>query len=304
MADPVARGSRLPSASTEPERWQESLPTAPTLPRVRSMLFMPGGRVEMIAKIPRFAPDTAVVDLEDAVAAGEKDTARAIAAEAIDDLGPTGPTTVLVRVNPPGTSAFADDVAAAAASAAAGIVVPKLGTRGHVEQVYDELARCSWPSALVVGGIETALGVADARLLVGSALSAVYFGAEDYVADMGGRRSVGGEEVLYARSRVCLAARLAGIPAVDQAVVAIGEDEQFLRDARAGAALGYGGKICVHPRQVELAHRAFSPAPDEVAHARAVVLAAEQGVGVVEGQMVDDVHLRMARDVISRAGQS
>ncbi|MEP6816802.1 MAG: CoA ester lyase [Marmoricola sp.] len=274
------------------------------MPPVRSMLFMPGGRADMIAKIGRFAPDVAVVDLEDAVAPGDKDAARTIAAGAIDSLADLGPTTLLVRVNPPGTAAFADDVAAAAGCAASGIVVPKLSSLPQLQEVHRALARWSWSTAIVVGGIETALGVADTRLLVGSGLSAVYFGAEDYVADLGERRTDRGDEVLYARSQVCLAAHLAGIAAVDQAVVAIGDDEQFLSDAAAGAALGYRGKICVHPRQVELAHRTFTPTAVEVAHARAVVSAAAKGVGTVDGQMVDDVHLRMARDVLGRAGQS
>lgn len=276
----------------------------PTVPRVRSLMFVPGDRADMIAKIPRFSPDTAVVDLEDAVAADQKDTARAVAGQAVDalalGLGAAGTTTVLVRVNPPGTPQFSDDVAAAAACAADGIVVPKLGSVDQLGQVHAELASHSW-SAILVGGIEDALGVADARLVAAGGLSAVYFGAEDYVADIGGRRTDAGHEVLYARSQVVLAAHLAGIPAVDQAVVGIGDDEQFSRDAHDGVALGYQGKICLHPRQVELAHLAFTPTADEITHARAVVAAAEKGVGVVDGQMVDDVHLRMALGVLARA---
>jgi citrate lyase subunit beta/citryl-CoA lyase len=100
---------------------------------------------------------------------------------------------------------------------------------------------------------------------------------------------------------VCLAAYLAGIPAVDQAVIDLADDEHFLADARGGQRIGYQGKICIHPRQVELAHRVFTPTPDEVAHARAVVEAGQAGVGVVDGRMVDDVHVRMARAVLARA---
>ena len=274
---------------------------APAMPRVRSLMFVPGDRADMIAKLPRFSPDTAVVDLEDAVAADQKDAGREVAARAVDELGGGGATTMLVRVNPPGTAQFSDDVAAAAACAADGIVVPKLGSLDQLTQVHAELAAHDWQSAVLVGGIENALGVADARLVVAGGLSAVYFGAEDYVADIGGRRTDAGHEVLYARSQVVLAAHLAGIPAVDQAVVGIGDDEQFSRDAHDGVALGYQGKICLHPRQVELAHLAFTPTADEVTHAHAVVAAAEKGVGVVDGQMVDDVHLRMALGVLARA---
>ena len=279
----------------------------PSLTRVRSMLFMPGTRADMIAKIPRFAPDVAIADLEDAVAPGDKDSARRTAAAAIDALGPDVPATVLIRVNPVGTPWFAADLAAAARSAAAGIVVPKLATQEQLGEVRQALAEHDWTGALVIAGIETALGVADARTLLdggpgfSSVLSGAYFGAEDYIADIGGRRSPGGEEILYARSQVCLAAYLAGIPAVDQVVVDIADDARFLADAGRGQSLGYQGKMCVHPRQIALAHQVFTPTPEEVAHARAVVAAGEAGVGVVDGQMVDDVHVRMARAVLARA---
>jgi citrate lyase subunit beta / citryl-CoA lyase len=273
----------------------------PVLARARSMLFMPATRADMIAKIPRIAPDVAVADLEDAVPAGEKAAARPAAVTAIGALDPAARATVLVRVNPVGTPWFADDVAAAAASGAAGIVVPKLATQQDRHEIRQALAARSWADALIVAGIETALGVADARALLATGLSGAYFGAEDYIADVGGRRTPGGEEVLYARSAVGLAAHLAGIPAVDQAVVGLGDDEYFLADAARGQSIGYQGKICIHPRQVGLAHRAFTPTPDELAHARAVIAAGEAGVGVVDGHMVDDVHVRMARATLARA---
>ena len=161
------------------------------------------------------------------------------------------------------------------------------------------------PDAVIVVGIETARGVADSRALLGSAVDAAYFGAEDYIADVGGARTDGGAEVLYARSQVLLAARLGGVAAIDQAVMAVRDDERFITDARDGAALGYTGKICVHPRQVELAHEVFTPTEAQVEHAEAVLrVAAAGGVGTVDGQMVDDVHVRMARQVLARAGRS
>ena len=280
------------------------------LTRVRSLLFMPGTRADMIAKIPRIAPDVAAVDLEDAVAPADKEAARHTATAAIDAVGMGapdrgGPTTVLVRVNPVGSPWFAADVAAAARCAASGLVVPKLSRLQDLHEVRLALAGNAWTGTLIVAGIETALGVADSRPLlaggVAGGLAGVYFGAEDYIADLGGRRTARGEEVLSARSQVCLAAYLAGLPAIDQAVVGLGDDEHFLADAQAGRALGYQGKICIHPRQVGLAHKVFTPTPGEVAHARAVVAAGEAGVGVVDGQMVDSVHVKMAQSVLARA---
>jgi citrate lyase subunit beta/citryl-CoA lyase len=133
-------------------------------------------------------------------------------------------------------------------------------------------------------------------------VAAAYFGSEDFLADLGGRRTAGGLEVLYARSEVVLAGRLAGVPVIDQAVVAVDDDAAFTADAEQGRALGYVGKICVHPRQVALAHAVFTPSEDDVAAARRVIDAAAGGVAVVDGQMIDAVHLRLARQVLDRAG--
>jgi citrate lyase subunit beta/citryl-CoA lyase len=275
----------------------------PVLTRVRSLLFMPGTRADMIAKIARIGPDVAAVDLEDAVAPADKEAARATAVAAIGALDPDAPTTVLIRVNPVGSPWFVADVAAAARSAAAGLVVPKLSSSQDLHEVRQALAENSWTDALIVAGLETARGVADARPLLAGGLAGAYFGAEDYIADIGGRRTAEGAEVLYPRSHVCLAAYLAGMPSIDQAVVGLGDDEHFLADARAGRALGYQGKICIHPRQVELAHEVFTPTAEEVAQAEAVLAAGEAGVGVVDGQMVDIVHVKMAQSVLARVGR-
>jgi citrate lyase subunit beta/citryl-CoA lyase len=271
-----------------------------TLTRARSMLFMPATRADMIAKIPRIGPDVAVADLEDAVAAGDKERARGIAAAAIDALD-QGPVTVLIRVNAIGTPWFDGDIAAAAGCAAAGIVVPKLATPQELGHVRQALAEHSWSDALLVAGLETALGVADARVLLSHGVNAVYFGAEDYIADIGGRRTRAGAEVLYARSRVALAAHLAGLPALDQVVTDLADDEHFLADAAGGRDLGYQGKMCIHPRQVALAHQVFTPTLAELAHAREVVAAGQAGVAVIDGQMADEVHVRMARATLARA---
>lgn len=261
----------------------------------RSLLFMPGSRPEMVAKIPRIAPDAAVVDLEDAVPAADKRSARDAAVSALLGLD-AGPTVVLVRVNPATSPWFADDLAAVAGLGRVGVVLPKYERRAEVELLRDRLD----PDVPVVVGLETVRGVADCRELLRADVDVAYFGAEDYIADIGGRRTERGDEVLYARSEVRLAAFLAGVSAVDQAVVAIRDDDRFRTDAEQGRAIGYTGKICVHPRQVELSHEVFTPAAEEVRHARAVLLAADEGVAVVDGQMIDDVHVRMARAVLSR----
>jgi citrate lyase subunit beta / citryl-CoA lyase len=270
----------------------------------RSLMFVPGGRPDMVSKTPRWRPDAIVVDLEDAVAVQDKDRARATAVTAIRALPVSSGTTVLLRVNPGGTPWWSADLAALGECPGDGVVLPKLSGLHELDDARAVLGHAGRADALLVGGIETAAGVAAARALLAAGLSAAYFGAEDYVADVGGRRTRPGLEVLYARSEVCLAARLAGIPVVDQAVVAINDGEYFRADAEAGRAIGYSGKICIHPSQVAIAHQVFTPSMAEVSRARAVIEAARAGMGVLDGEMVDEAHVTMARSVLDRAGES
>lgn len=272
--------------------------------RWRSLLFVPGGRTDLLAKVERSTPDAVALDLEDAVPPEEKATARKLVVAGLGGQRP-GAGVVLVRVNPPGSPWHEADLEAIAGAMDSrlldGVVLPKYE---HVEQL-DEVRSALPGHARIVVGVETALGVEQAReLLAGETVApdAVYFGAEDFVADMGGRRTSGGAEVAYARSRVVLAARLGGVPALDQAVLAVHDAAAFHIDAAAGRDLGYAGKICLHPTQVVAAHEVFTPSEAEIAHARAVVRAVADGVGMVAGAMVDRAHLRAARAVLASAG--
>ena len=267
---------------------------------IRSLLFVPGTRPDLFAKVGRVHPDAMVADLEDAVAAGEKPAARTTALAALAAARPDAGL-VLVRINPPGTSWFDEDLAAAASARGAvdGVVLPKYEAAAQLEAVRAALP----PGATVVVGVESALGVADARPLLAAGPNAAYFGAEDYIADLGGRRTAAGTEALYARSAVSLAARLAGVPAIDEAVVDVRDQEVFRRNATEGRNLGYRGKICIHPTQVVVAHEVFTPTAEEVAEAQAVLAAEARGVAVINGQMVDAAHVKMAREVLHRAAR-
>ena len=259
------------------------------------MLFTPGNRLELLAKVGRWNPDIVIVDLEDAIPVDQKETVRQrLEGAELDSL----PCPVLVRVNPDGSPWHDADVDAAVRNGAAGVVLPKAEVPERVAALARGLAERR--ALALVLGIETARGIAAARELMVDGVTSAYFGAEDYVADVGGRRTAAGLEVLYARSALVVATRLAGIPAVDQAVVAINDDEAFRADAETGRDLGYSGKLCIHPSQVALAHAAFTPSEAEVAEARKVVEAARQGVGIVDGMMVDAVHLRAAEQVLAQ----
>jgi citrate lyase subunit beta / citryl-CoA lyase len=276
--------------------------------RLRSLLFAPASRPDVVAKLPRSGPDGVVIDLEDAVAPSAKEAARLNALELGEQLAREHrELAVFVRVNAVRSPWFADDVRAALAPDLTGVVVPKIEAPDDVELVVDALAEHDLEGLSIVAGIESARGVAGVEDIVRAPMGAAYFGAEDFAADMGGVRTDLGTEVLYARSRVALAARVAGVHAIDQIVARFDDVEHFMEDARAGRAIGFGGKLCIHPAQVSLANEVFSPSAAEVDHARRLLAAhaaaAEDGHAVVvfDGQMVDEPMVRRARDLLAEA---
>lgn len=276
--------------------------------RLRSVLFAPGNRPEILAKLPRSAPDLAVIDWEDAVPAAAKDDARTATAAAVAELAAAAPSMGLaVRMNAPDTEHFAADVAALPEGLAA-VLVPMLESADQAGEVHDALVAAGCDAG-IVAGIETAAGVEFAPTTLGApGVVAAYFGAEDFVVDMGGVRTTSNVEVLYARSRLVLAGRLARVAVVDQVVADFRDDDRFRAEAADARAMGFAGKLCIHPAQVALANAAFSPSEAEVARAAAMLAAYDAAVAegrasiAFEGQMVDEPVARQARAVLARAG--
>ena len=280
----------------------------PAPDRIRSLLFAPASKPDVLRKMPRSMPDAVALDLEDAVPPDGKPEAREHAREVGAELIADHPgIAVYVRVNPVPTEWFADDVRNGLHPSITGVIVPKLETPDQLAEAADALAGAGLDRLHVLAGIESAAGVDRVRELLVPPVAVAYFGAEDFVADMGGVRTLGSTEVLYARSQVALAARLAGVPAVDQVVTRLDAEDHFLADAAEGRALGYRGKLCIHPAQVALAHRAFTPSGEELDRARRLVAAYDDAVAgghaaiAFEGQMVDEPLARHARAVIAAA---
>jgi citrate lyase subunit beta/citryl-CoA lyase len=280
----------------------------PAPARIRSLLFAPASKPDVLRKLPRATPDAVALDLEDAVAPDAKPAAREHAREVGAELAAAHPNlAVYVRVNPVPTEWFADDVLEGVHPSITGVIVPKLETADQLTEIAAAFRAAGLEQLHVLAGIESAAGVDRVRELLVPPVAVAYFGAEDYVADLGGVRTLASTEVLYARSRVALAARLAGVPAVDQVVTRLDAEDHFLTDAAEGRALGYRGKLCIHPAQVALAHRAFTPSGEEVDRARRLIAAYEEAVAgghaaiAFEGQMVDEPLARHARAVIAAA---
>jgi citrate lyase subunit beta / citryl-CoA lyase len=276
--------------------------------RLRSLLFAPAVRPDLLGKLPRSQPDGVVIDCEDATPPSRKHEGRDNAREVGDELA-AGGVMVFVRVNAVGSPWFEQDIAEGIPARGAGIVVPMIEDLAQLDRVGEAVAATRRDDVTVIVGLETARGVAAAReLLTHDVVDGGYFGAEDFIADMGGVRTDSNHEVHHARSEVALAGRVAGVPVFDQVVVAFGDLTRFEREAHEARAMGYSGKMCIHPDQVSLAHAAFTPSAQEVASARALIAAfdeaerAGEAVVVVDGRMIDGPLVAQARRVVAAAG--
>lgn len=282
-------------------------------PRLRSALFAPANRPDLVAKTPRTSPDAVIIDLEDGTPAAAKVAARGQAAAAAAELREGGYAgQVLLRVNSPGArELFDDDLRGYAAGPFDGVVVPKTETAAQVADIEARLSSLGAGDRPIVWGIESVRGVVEAVPALGASRRGVaaYFGAEDYIADLGGRRTPLGEETYYARVQVAMACRLAGLVAIDQVVTALTDAALFEADAQFALSVGFGGKMCVHPAQVPLCHALFTPSAQAVGRARRLLecydsaLAAGRATANFEGQMIDGPLVAQARQVLDRAAE-
>lgn len=280
------------------------------LPRLRSVLFAPAVREDLVPKLVRSGADGVVIDCEDATPIGQKDVGRANAAALAPTIMGHG-SAVFVRINPPTTPWFHDDVTEGLDADLAGVIVPMVETVEQLDQCAAALAETGLGHVGIIAGFETALGAADARsLLAHSQVVGGYFGAEDYIADLGGVRTESNLEVLYARSSVAQSGRIAGKPVLDQIVADFGNDGRMRDESFEARSMGYAGKLCIHPGQVAIANDGFTPSDAEVERAQRLLAAYDAGVasGVAaidfEGQMVDGPLAEQARHVLAQYGMN
>ncbi len=260
-----------------------------------ALLFCPADRPERFAKALERA-DAVILDLEDAVGAAAKSSARGAVIESELD-----PDRVIVRVNPTGTEAFVSDLATLSQTDYRTVMVAKAESPKALKPLdrrFSLIALC-----------ETAKGVAAAeKLAAHDQVVALMWGAEDLVASLGGTssRKPNGryrDVARTARARVLLAAGAHGKAAIDAVHLDIADTKGLAREAADAAASGFAATACIHPRQVEVIRDAYRPDPAAVDWARGVLAAAagERGVFTYEGRMVDEPVLRHARAVLGRA---
>jgi citrate lyase subunit beta / citryl-CoA lyase len=285
---------------------------------LRTALFAPGDAPEKMRKAIDAGADAVIFDLEDAVAEPRKAPSRALVAEALSRRQYTGPPLV-VRVNAAATGLLVEDLAAVAGPNLAAIMVPKVETIDELAEVADALAVLR-PARAIAGEpvglialIESAAGVVACERIAAAAPPSTWtlaFGGVDFAADLGVEPDLGGEGLLHARARVALAARAAGLaPALDGPVLALGDDALLREDSARSRRLGFGGRLVIHPRQIEPVREAFGALDDAgVRRAQAIVAAFEaaqregRAVAVVEGEFVDPPVYRRALDQLASAG--
>jgi citrate lyase subunit beta/citryl-CoA lyase len=263
----------------------------------RSYLFVPGNRPDRYAKAIAAGADAVIVDLEDAVPPKDKRSARAALAAW---LSPEHP--VLIRVNGAESSWFREDLALCKTPGVAGVLLPK------AERIEDIrlLAEHSGAATPILPLIETARGFWNAHALAqGPRVQRFVFGSIDFQIDLGIQGEE--EELLYFRSQLVLVSRIAGLePPVDGVTTAIDDAERVRSDTLRARRLGFGAKLCIHPRQVSPVNECFEPTAEEESWARRIMAAAEavQGAAVaVDGKMVDRPVIARAEAVIRRIKQ-
>jgi citrate lyase subunit beta-like protein len=281
----------------------------------RAILYVPGDDLHKIEKAATLGVDCVCLDLEDAVAAGSKEAARTLVASALHGVD-FGSTEVLVRINSPGRSALADeDLTEVLAAGPHGILLPKVESSDTVLWADEQISRRDIESGQPGGStglfvmIETARGVLNLESIASSSprLQALIFGGEDFLTDIGGRRTPERMEVFHARAQVILAAAAYDLQAIDMIYVDFRDQQGLLREALQGAQMGFAGKQVIHPAQVEVAQAAFTPTDDEIAWAERIITTFDahqrqgRGVFVLDGRLVELPHIKSAHSILARA---
>lgn len=278
------------------------------MPRLRSLLFVPGDRPERMEKAAGLGADALILDLEDAVAAASKPAAREavrgfLAARAADGAA------VFVRVNPLDGAFIADDVTALAGGGFDGIVLPKAEGAASVAALRERLAG-DYPVLPIAS--ETPSAVFALGTFAGQGLAGLTWGAEDLPAAIGAataREADGSYTDPYkvVRALTLFAAHAAGVPAIETVYPDFRDLDGLAAYAARGRRDGFTGMMAIHPMQVPVINDAFTPSEDEIVHARRVVEAfdASPGAGVLQldGRMLDAPHLKAARRLLALAGE-
>lgn len=265
----------------------------------RTMMFVPGNNPGMMADAHIYGPDSIMLDLEDSVTMAEKDAARLLVYQALKTVD-YGNTEMVVRINPLNTPYGKKDIEAVVKAGVDVIRMPKTETAEEVVEVEREIERVERELGCVgrtkiMAAIESTLGIVNAYAIATASprMMGIALGAEDYCANLKAQRTPGGDELRLARETIVVAARAAGIDALDTVYSNLNDMETFRQEVEYIKTLGFDGKSIINPRQIEVINEVFAPKEKEITKARAIIVAIKEaeakgsGVIALNGKMID-----------------
>ena len=282
----------------------------------RSRLYVPGNNPSMLVNAGVYGADVLTFDLEDSVSPGEKLAARLLVGELLKEKTVDfGRSEVTVRINPLSTPYGKKDLLEIVCERLEGVYLPKAESEEDVIMLDEVLTRLEEERGLEVGRIkifaiiETAKGVLNAYKIASASkrLEAITIGGEDLTADLGGERTPDGMTLFTARQMILLSARAAGVQALDTVYSDIKDSEGLYQEAVTVRRMGYDGKAAIHPSQIEVIHRAFTPTEEEIDYAKRVIEALEtakregSGVAALGSKMIDRPIVKRAERILERA---
>ena len=280
----------------------------------RSMLFLPGNNPNMLINGNCLGSDAVIFDLEDAVSPAEKDAARILVRNTMRYMDFRG-CEIIVRINSIDTAYWQKDIDEILPYQPGLVLLPKTSCASDVQIVDAYMSQVEEKLGLekntvgIMPLIETAMGVENAFAIASATkrVKALFLGAEDLTADLQCKRTKEGREIEYARTRLVVAARAAGVDVYDTPFTDVNDDEGIVKDAQLAKALGFTGKASISPRHVEVINSVFSPTQKDVDYAYevmdAIALAKEQGKGAIalHGKMIDAPIVARAQQTIAMA---
>ena len=273
-------------------------------------MFVPGNNPGMMQDAFIYGPDSIMLDLEDSVTMAEKDSARLLVYNALKTID-YGNTEMVVRINPLNTPYGKKDIEAVVKAGVDVIRMPKTETAEEVVEVEREIEKVEKEIGClgrtqIMAAIESALGIVNAYAIATASkrMMGIALGAEDYSANLKTQRTPGGAELLLARETIVVAARAAGIAALDTVYSNLNDMDTFRKEVELIKTLGFDGKSIINPRQIEIVNEVFTPSEKAIEKSKVILAAikeAEQrgsGVSAVNGKMIDrPVVLRAQRTI-------
>ncbi len=277
---------------------------------LRTLSFLPGNTPNMLINGDVLGADAVILDLEDAVSPVEKDSARILVRNILRDLRNESQQYV-VRINSTDTEFWKDDLRTILPVKPNYILPPKIDNAAMIKEIVDYISELEVElnlekdSVKLIPLIETALGVENAFEIASSCsrIAGIALGAEDLTADLRCKRTKGGEEIFYARTRLVCAARAARVDVFDTPFTDVNDMEGLILDIQKSKDLGFTGKLVISPRHIDDVNELFSPSLEEIEYAKEVLevirVAKEQGKGVVSfrGKMIDAPIVERAKQV-------